>query len=50
MFTVQYKTLKPLKVAPQGFNSARTDDASFSNVRALADASSCKPANNKSTI
>ena len=38
-----------LKVSPQGFKSARTDDASFSNVRALADASSCKPAN-KSTI
>ena len=28
---------------------ARADDASFSNVRALADASSCKAAN-KSTI
>ena len=32
-----------------GFNSVRTNDVSFSNVRALADASSCKPAN-KSTI
>jgi len=31
------------------FKSARTDDASFSNVRALADASLCKAAN-KSTI
>ena len=31
------------------FKSARTDDASFSNVRALADASSYKAAN-KSTI
>ena len=29
-----------LKVPPQGFKSARTDDASFSNVSALADASS----------
>ena len=37
------------KVSPQGFKSAHTDDASFSNVRALADASSCKAAN-KSTI
>ena len=34
---------KALKVSPQGFNSARTDDASFCNVRALADASSGKP-------
>ena len=41
--------LKSLKVSPSGFNSARTDDASFSNVRTLADASSCKAAN-KSTI
>ena len=31
------------------YKSARNDDASFSNVRALADASSCKAAN-KSTI
>ena len=38
-----------LKVSPKGFKSARTDDASFSNVRVLADASSCKAAN-KSTI
>ena len=38
-----------IKVSPYGFKSARTDDASFSNVRALADASSCKAAN-KSTI
>ena len=38
-----------LKVAQKGFKSARTDDASFSNVRALADASSCKSAS-KSTI
>ena len=38
-----------LKVSPWGFKSARTDDASFSNVSALADASSCKAAN-KSTI
>ena len=37
------------KVSPLGFKSARTDDTSFSNVRALADASSCKAAN-KSTI
>ena len=27
-----------VKVSPQGFKSARTDDASFNNVRALADA------------
>jgi len=33
---------KVLKVSPLGFKSARTDDASFSNVRTLADASSCK--------
>ena len=38
-----------VKVSPWGFKSARADDASFSNVRALADASSCKAAN-KSTI
>ena len=37
------------KVAQYGFKSARTDDASLSNVRALADASSCKAAT-KSTI
>ena len=41
--------LSRFKVSPWGFKSARTDDASFSNVCALADASSCKPAN-KSTI
>ena len=38
-----------VKVSPYGFNSAHTDDASFSNVLALAYASSCKAANN-STI
>ena len=38
-----------LKVSPKGFKSARTDDASFRYVHALADASSCKAAN-KSTI
>ena len=37
------------KVSPEGFKSGRTDDTSFSNVCALADASSCKAAN-KSTI
>ena len=49
-FTRVYSTrARGFKVSPQGFKSARTDDASFSNVRALADASSCKAAN-KSTI
>ena len=38
-----------VKVSQYCFKSARTDDASFSNVCALADASSCKAAN-KSTI
>ena len=38
-----------LKPYGDTFKSARTDDASFSDVRELADASSCKAAN-KSTI
>ena len=49
------KRIKKLRLLAFAFTlnrlrvDARTDDESFSNVRALADASSCKAAN-KSTI